>query len=174
MDYYDPDIEEKLKALEEEENKLLDMERDENELMEDEEDSDGVTEEELRKALKEVRGKKALYKLEHKMKKNLRARSKNKKLEDFEEHLEKKGIAANLDSLRARVKSRRSITDLEGAQDKLNSKAFDSDDSGDEAVDAERGGRKRRRSASSDEEMDGEESKSRKSGSKKGRSLTPA
>ena len=40
MDFYDPDIEEKLKALEEEENKLLEMERDENELMEDEEDED--------------------------------------------------------------------------------------------------------------------------------------
>jgi len=63
MDYYDPDIEEKLKALEEEENKLLEMEKDENELMEDEDDEDGVTEEELRKALKEVRGKKALFKL---------------------------------------------------------------------------------------------------------------
>lgn len=68
MDYYDPDIEEKLKALEEEENKLLEMEKDENELMEDEDDEDGVTEEELRKALKEVRGKKAIYKLQHKMK----------------------------------------------------------------------------------------------------------
>lgn len=100
MDFYDPDIEEKLKALEEEEDKLLEMERDENELMEDEEDSDGVTEEELRRALKEVRGKKAMFKMDHKLKKNLRARSKNKKLEDFEEHLEKKGINANLESLR--------------------------------------------------------------------------
>ncbi|MFN9982833.1 MAG: hypothetical protein ACK53Y_23085, partial [bacterium] len=84
MDYYDPDIEEKLKALEEEEDKLLEMERNENELMEDEEDSDGVTEADLRRVLKEVRGKKAIIKMEHKMKKNLRARSKNKKLEDFE------------------------------------------------------------------------------------------
>lgn len=124
MDFYDPDIEEKLKALEEEEDKLLAMEKDENELMEDEEDSDGVTEEELRKALREVRGKKAQFKFEHKMKKNLRARSKNKKLEDLEEHLEKKGIDANLDSLRQRVKLRKSIGELEGNQDKLQSKAF--------------------------------------------------
>ena len=113
MDFYDPDIEEKLKKLEEEEDKLLEMERDENELMDDESDSDGVTEEELKRALREVRSKKAIIKLEHKMKKNLRARSKNKKLEDFEEHLEKKGIDANIESIRARVKQRRSIKELE-------------------------------------------------------------
>ena len=50
MDFYDPDIEAKLAALEEEENKLLEMERDENELMEDEADDEEVTEAELRKA----------------------------------------------------------------------------------------------------------------------------
>lgn len=170
MDYYDPDIEQKLKALQDEEDKLLEMEKDENDLMEDEEDSDGVTEEELRKALKEVRGKKAIFKLQHKMKINLRARSKNKKLGAFEELLEKKGIDANLDSLRARVKKSRSITNLEGAQDMLNKKAFK--DSDDEGADEERAGRKRKRSASSDEEM-GVETKSKKSASKKGRSLTP-
>lgn len=113
MDYYDPDIEEKLKALEEEEDKLLQMEQDENELMEDEENSDGITEEDLKRALKDVRGQKTILKMQHKLKRNLRARSKNKKLEDFEEHLEKKGIKANLDSLRGRIKSRRSIGDLE-------------------------------------------------------------
>jgi hypothetical protein len=100
------------------------MERNENELMEDEEDSDGVTEADLRRVLKEVRGKKAIIKMEHKMKKNLRARSKNKKLEDFEEHLEKKGINANIDSLRQRIKKRKTIGELEGNQDRLNSKAF--------------------------------------------------
>jgi hypothetical protein len=56
--------------------------------------------------------------------KNLRARSKNKKLEDLEEHLEKKGIAANLDSLRTRVKKRKTIKDLEDNQDRLNAKTF--------------------------------------------------
>jgi hypothetical protein len=60
--------------------------------MEDEENSDGVTQDELKKALKEVRSKKEIIKLNHKMKKNLRARSKNKKLSEMEEHLEKKGI----------------------------------------------------------------------------------
>jgi hypothetical protein len=111
------------------------MERNENELMEDEEDSDGVTEADLRRVLKEVRGKKAIIKMEHKMKKNLRARSKNKKLEDFEEHLEKKGINANIDSLRQRVKKRKTIGELEGNQDRLNTKAFAEQDEEMEDVD---------------------------------------
>lgn len=100
MDFYDPDIEEKLKALEEEEDKILKIEQAEKDAHigdVSDEDSDGVTEDDLRKALKEVRGKKALLKLNHKLKKNLRARSKSKKLEDMEQHLEKKGIAANID-----------------------------------------------------------------------------
>ena len=64
MDFYDPDIEEKLRVLEEEEDKLLEMERDENALMEDEDsDEDGVTESDLRRALKDVRDKKAIFKL---------------------------------------------------------------------------------------------------------------
>jgi nucleolar GTP-binding protein len=92
MDFYDPDIEERLNALEAEEEKLLNMEANENDLMEDEENSDGIREDDLKRALKEVRSKKAIFKLNHKMKKNLRARSKNKKLSDMEEHLEKKGI----------------------------------------------------------------------------------
>lgn len=171
MDFYDPDIEEKLRALEEEEDKLLEMERNENKLMEDdEEDSDGVTEADLRKAIKEVRTKKALFKLEHKMKKNLRARSKNKNLEDFEEHLEKKGIAANIDSIRDRIKQRRSIAELEGNQDKLNKEAFKAVESEDEAmedVDDQRVGRKRRRSISDDEDMENDvNASSKKSQSK--------
>jgi len=159
MDFYDPDIEEKLKKLEEEEDKLLEMERNENALMDDEEseNSEGITEEDLRRSLKEVRSKKAILKLQHKMKKNLRARSKNKKLEDFEEHLEKKGIDANIDNIRDRIKKRRSIKELEANQDKLNKQAFeDSDDSADEKMlqDGDRRGRKRKRSlADSDEDM---------------------
>ena len=136
----------------------------------DEEDSDGVTEADLRKAIKEVRTKKALFKLEHKMKKNLRARSKNKNLEDFEEHLEKKGIAANIDSIRDRIKQRRSIAELEGNQDKLNKEAFKAVESEDEAmedVDDQRVGRKRRRSISDDEDMENDvNASSKKSQSK--------
>ena len=75
----------------------------------DDDDSEEVAEEDIKRSLKEVRAKKALFKLEHKMKKNLRARSRNKKLGDLEEHLEKKGIAANIESIRERVKSRKTI-----------------------------------------------------------------
>lgn len=176
MDFYDPDIEEKLKKLEEEEDKLLEMERNENELMQDDEseNSDGVTEEDLKKSLKEVRSKKAILKLQHKMKKNLRARSKNKKLEDLEEHLEKKGIDANIDNIRNRIKQRKTIKELEANQDKLNKKAFeDSDDGEDEKMleDGDRRGRKRKRSVSdSDEEMKDSRGPSKKSDK---RSMTP-
>lgn len=113
--------------------------------MEDEENSDGVTYDELKKVLKEVRGKKAILKLNHKMKKNLRARSKNKKLSEMEEHLEKKGIQVNKESLRQRVKNRKSIGELEGNQDKLAGKALeDGSDSDDDMMDVdERVGRKR-------------------------------
>jgi nucleolar GTP-binding protein len=107
------------------------------------------------------------------MKKNLRARSKNKKLEDLEEHLEKKGIAANIESLRQRVKNRRSIAELEGNQDKLKGKALADEGDSDEDMEEERVGRKRRRSLSSDESMSEEEEKpSRDSRSRK--SMTPA
>ena len=178
MDFYDPDIEEKLKKLEEEEDKLLEMERNENELMDDDsEDSEGVTEEDLKRSLKEVRSKKAILKLQHKMKKNLRARSKNKKLEDLEEHLEKKGIEANIDNIRNRIKQRKTIKELEANQDKLNKKAFeDSDDGEDEKMlqDGDRRGRKRKRSVSdSDEDMSDSRGASKKSEKKENRSMTP-
>jgi len=90
------------------------MELDENELMEDEEDEDGVTAAELKKSLKEVRGKKIILKMQHKLKKNLRARSRNKKLSAMEEHFDKKGIVANIENVKSRIKKRRSIGDLEG------------------------------------------------------------
>lgn len=70
------------------------------------------------RSLKEVRGKKTILKMKHKEKKNLRARSKNKKLSAMEQHLESKGIAVNLETLRQRVKKRRGIADLEGNAEK--------------------------------------------------------
>jgi hypothetical protein len=137
--------------------------------MHDDEDSDGVTQEELKKALREVRGKKALFKLNHKLKKNLRARSKNKKLDDFEEHLEKKGIDADIEAIRARAKKRRGIKELEDNQDKKVGKALA--DTGDAMMaDEERVGRKRRRSMSSNEDMES----SSEDDSRKKRSMTPA
>jgi len=82
--------------------------------MEEMENEDGVTEEDLKLALKEVHGKKTILKMQHKLKKNLRAKSKNKNIKDLEEHLDKMGIDVNKDTLRSRIKKRRSIGDLEG------------------------------------------------------------
>jgi len=121
-----------------------------------------------------VRSKKAIIKMQHKLKKNLRARSKNKKMEDLEEHLEKKGIDANIDSIKQRIKSRKSIKELEDNQDKLQKKAFESSDD-DMEVDEERVGRKRRRSISSeDEDMEEDVKSASRKESKKVRSMTPA
>ena len=153
MDYYDPDIEEKLKALEEEEDKLLQMEHAENELMSEDSD-ESVTETDLKRSLKEVRAKKAIFKQQHMLKKTLRARSKNKKLSEFEAHLVKKGIKANVESLRLRVKNKKSIGEMETNQDKLALKVMDQ---GAEDKDEDRVGRKRRRSMSDDEDMVDEE-----------------
>lgn len=87
LDFYDPDIEEKLKALEEEEDELLKMEAQEDDLMgEESSNSDGVEVADLKQSIKEVRDKKALYKLNHKMNSKLRAHPKNKKLSDMVEH----------------------------------------------------------------------------------------
>jgi nucleolar GTP-binding protein len=183
-DFYDADIEQKLKALEEEEDQLIRMEFEENELMEDEVDEDGVTKEELKKALKEVRGKKVILKLQHKLKKNLRARSRNKKLSALEEHLEKKGIDANIESIKARSKSRRTIGDLEEAQEKNMKKTFarDSDDEDDEELvdddnvrmqEGERRGRKRQRDADDYMEVDQVGGDSTGKGGKTARSFTP-
>lgn len=156
MDFYDPDIEEKLRDLELEEEKILKIEMGESALMEGQEEeddnSDGVTEVDLKKSLKEVRGKKILLKMKHKLKKNLRARSKNKNLADMEAHLESKGIKVNKESLKMRVKKRRSILELEGNQDKKALKFEDSD--GEDGVVQEGRGRKRQRSVSSDMDID--------------------
>lgn len=56
--------------LEEEEDELLKMEAAEDKLMQDDDsdNSDGITFNDLKNSLKEVRGKKAIKKLQHKMK----------------------------------------------------------------------------------------------------------
>lgn len=174
-DFYDPDIEERLNKLEAEEEKLLRMEADENALMDDEPNTDGVTQADLKRALKEVRSKKAILKLNHKMKKNLRARSKNKKLEEMEAHLEQKGLQVNKESLRQRVKKRKSIGELEGNQDRLAKKALGSDEEEDgmDIDEGERVGRKRRRSYSDDEDLEMHDD-SREKSSKRTRSMSPA
>jgi nucleolar GTP-binding protein len=68
MDYYDADIEERLKKIEEEEDKLLAMEGAENDVMEGEDDEDGISDAQLKMALKDVNGKKSILKMKHKLK----------------------------------------------------------------------------------------------------------
>ena len=62
LDFYEPDIERKLDALEREEAEILRLEAEENEMMDgvdsDDDNSDGVGMEELKASLAEVRSKK--------------------------------------------------------------------------------------------------------------------
>lgn len=51
--------------------------------------------------------------MNQKLNKKLRARSKNKNLEELEEYFDKLGIDLNKDSLNARVKKSRGIAELE-------------------------------------------------------------
>ena len=115
LDFYDPDIERKLDALEKEEAQILKNEH--ADLMEgvESEDEDGVTMEELKASLAEVRQKKAIFKNRHKLKGKLVVRDKKAKVSDMIEHFENIGVNVNKESLRSRSKTRRSIGELEGA-----------------------------------------------------------
>ena len=115
LDFYDPDIERKLDALEKEEAKILATEH--ADLMDgvESEDEDGVTMEELKSSLAEVRQKKAIFKNRHKLKGKLVVRDKKAKVSDMIEHFQSIGVNVNQESLRSRSKSRKSIADLEGA-----------------------------------------------------------
>lgn len=67
----------------------------------------------MREVLKQVRGKKAVIKMESKLKEGRRVNKKNKHLEDMEKHFEKIGIQVDKDNLKGRSKSRKSIKQLE-------------------------------------------------------------
>ena len=192
LDFYDPDIEEKLAALEKEEEEILKMEADENAVMdgEESENSDGINYSDLKRSLKQVRNDKAIIKLNSKMKSKQRITPKIVKTSDIIKKMESKGIEVNKESLRSRSKTRRSIADLEGAADRLAAAALDSDGNEEDIVmdddiakeEAEQRGRnkdrkrKRTKSIDSDDLMEvdegeaGEEVKKEKTG----RSLTPA
>lgn len=140
-DYYDPEIEQKLNALEEEEAQILAMEA-ENDQMEDDSDSsenDGVTMDDLKKSVDLVRGKINIIKQRTLLKAKRRARSKIRNFEDMAKDLMSKGIEVNKDSLATRVRNPKRIGDLEAAQDKK-AKAMlgdSSDDADDEVLDDE-------------------------------------
>lgn len=78
LDFYDPDITEKLNELEKEEEELLRMENLQDDVMEEPEGTIPLSE--LKLSLKEVRSKKALAKLNHKLKSNNRITQNKKQL----------------------------------------------------------------------------------------------
>ena len=98
---------------------------------EESENSEGVTFADLKQSLKEVRSKKAIKKLQHKMKSKLKARPKRVGVEEMIDHFESTGIEVNKESLRSRSKVRRTLADLEGAADKNAERVLGSDDESD-------------------------------------------
>lgn len=136
-DFYDPEIEQKLNALEEEEAKILAMEGD-NAAMEDDEDSsdeDGFTLEELQKTVEKVRGKINVIKTKHLLIAKRRAKSKIRNLDDMTKDLAARGISVNKESLATRVRNPRRIGDIEAEQDKKAKELLgDSSDDADDAV----------------------------------------
>ena len=155
------------------------MENLQDEVMEEPEN--GISLADLRTSLKEVRSKKAIHKLNHKLNGKLKVHKHSHNLSEMTADLQAKGFDVNKESLRSRSKVRRTITDLESAQDKLAKRALaDSDDDGEvmkddkvAAKEAKLRGRdkKRTRNADSDIEMSDDDT----SGVRKfTRSLTPA
>lgn len=190
LDFYDPDIERKLDALEKEEAEILRLETAGGDMMDgiESEDEDGVGMDELKASLAEVRSKKAIFKNRHRLKGKLVHRDSKAKVSDMIEHFEKIGVPVNKESLRARSKTPRRIGDLEDKLDKAAHAALGSGSDDDEmpiednpelaAKEMETRGRKRRRERSVDPadyamevdgEMDGESA-----GLKKKRAMTPS
>jgi len=99
LDFYDPDIEKKLDALEKEEDDLLKMEADEDKIMDeknaDSDNSDGVDFGMLKNTLKKVRDKKALIKHAHKMNSKNKVSKKIKNVDEMIEDLKAKGHDIN-------------------------------------------------------------------------------
>jgi len=162
LDYYDADIEAKLQKLEDEEDLMLKMEADQADLDsgDSEMDEAGITDDMLALAIKKVRGKKAILKEQHKLKSKRRAKSKLRKIGQMEQDLESKGIAVNKETLRERVRSRKTIMELEAAQEKRDGQFLDSDDEGGEMMgddsegEREAGARGRKRTRKYVEEED--------------------
>lgn len=189
LDFYDPDIERKLDALEKEEAEILRMEAEEGDMMDgvESENSDGITMDELKASLAEVRSKKTILKNRHKLKgKLVTAKDKKVKLNDMLEHFESIGVSVNKESLRSRSKTNtRTIASLENAQErKAKALLGDSDEDAvmpiDDAViaaaEAETRGRKRKRERSVNpaDFAERNDSKSSAGGIKPRRNMTPA
>jgi len=145
-----------------------------------EEHESGIGMAELQDSLKEVRGKKAIAKMNHKLKAKNRVHARQHNLTEMIDDLESKGIAVNKESLRSRSKSRRTIAEIEAGQDRYAKDALDESDDGmviDDAQMAKKESKdrgrlkKRTRTVDSDIDMDDEMDKA---AGKIGRSMTPA
>lgn len=80
-DFYDPEIEAKLNALEEEEDKIMKMEADTAAMHESSSDEDGIATDNLSKTLKKVRGKITIIKQRRVLKSKTRAKSRIRDLD---------------------------------------------------------------------------------------------
>lgn len=141
------------------------MEKEQAAAAESSSDEDGITADDLHQAVKKVRDKIGIIKMEHTLKSKRRARSKSVKLDEMTEKLKAKGIDVNETSLATRAKKRKTLGEHE---DDLDAKAkaalgefYDSDDddedlvSDEEVKQAERDKRGRKRTRDdSDEDMD--------------------
>jgi len=188
LDFYDPDIERKLDALEKEEAEILKQEALGGDMMDgiESEDEDGIGMDELKASLAEVRSKKAIFKNRHRLKGKLVVRDKKAKVSDMIEHFESIGVKVNKESLRSRSKTRRGIADLENAQDRKAGDALDGSDDDEMPVEdnpelaaqeMETRGRKRRRERSvnpDDYAMDVDDEQGDASAGIKKRNLTPS
>jgi nucleolar GTP-binding protein len=165
LDFYDPDIEKKLDALEKEEEELMVMEAAEDEIMnkqnEESENSDDVDFAMLKSTLKKVRDKKALIKHAHKMNSKNRVSRKIKNIDDMVDELKAKGHDVDADQIKSRATTRRTLQSLEDAQAKLAENEYSDSEEGsvdddEEMADAEadkrgRKDRKRTRPAADDD-----------------------
>ena len=181
LDFYDPDITAKLNELEREEEELLKMENLQDEVMEEPEN--GVTLQDLKASLKEVRGKKTIFKMNHKINSKLKVHKRSHNLSEMTEDLIAKGFDVNKESLRSRSKVRKTIGDIEKGQDKLAKHALaDSDDDDDVVMDdklaakeSQQRGRNKKRTKNADSDIDMSSDDVDTSAVKvTGRSLTPA
>lgn len=175
-----------MKELEAEEDELLKMEG-VTEMLTKDEVIEGVATSELRNVLKEVRNKKALKKLEHKLKAKNTKHQRQHNIEDVIENFASKGVDVNKEALRSHSKTRKTIKDLEDNQEKRAKKALglgssDDSDAGSDLIsdeemrdeEAKLRGRKRSRTRSPNDlmmEVDEEDGVAKTAG---GRSMTPA
>ena len=85
------------------------MEKEQAEAAESSSDEDGITKDELEAAVKTVRGKITIIKMDHNLKKNRRAKSKLRNVNEMAADMKAKGIDLNEESFAARAKSRKTL-----------------------------------------------------------------